>query len=325
MRRPMLAAVLAATLLLAACGNEAEPEESATPSPTESETAEPADPTGERPPSAADVAALEAVAVEGPLGAAPTLTFDQPFEVSATVARVDTPGTGAPIEDGQLLRVHYMLVDGATGESQGSTWAVGAPQAFLLGDPNMPVAMNNVLAEQNVGVRFLLAVPGTPATDAAEAVPSTLFAFEVVGAVPGRATGTAVPPAAGLPTVTLAEDGAPSIEVGDAAEPTALVAQTLIEGTGPVVQTGQVLTVHYSGWLWDGTSFDSSWESGSPFQTAIGAGMVIAGWDQGLVGKPVGSQVLLVVPSDLGYGDAGQGSIPGGATLIFVIDILDAS
>lgn len=277
MRRPMLAAVLAATLLLAACGNDAEPEESATPTPTATDSTEPAGPSGEQPPSAADVAALDAVAVEGPLGAAPTLTFDQPFEVSATVARVDTPGAGAPIEDGQLLQVHYLLVDGATGQSQGSTWDVGTPQAFLLGDPNMPGAMNNVLAEQNVGVRFLLAVPGTPATDSAEATPSTLFAFEVVGAVPGRATGTAVAPPAGLPTVTLAEDGAPAIEVGGATEPTSLVAQTLVEGTGPAVQTGQVLTVHYSGWLWDGTQFDSSWESGSPFQTTIGAGMVIAG------------------------------------------------
>ena len=57
----------------------------------------------------------------------------------------------------------------------------------------------------------------------------------------------------------------------------------------------------------------------------IGAGRVIAGWDQGLIGKTVGSQVLLVVPSDLGYGYSGNGSIPGGATLIFVVDILDAS
>lgn len=324
MRRPMLAAVLAATLLLAACGNEAEPGD-ATPTPTPSETAETADPGAEAPPSAADVAALDAVAVEGALGAAPTLTFEQPFEVSAPVARVDTPGAGEPMEDGQLVRVHYMLVDGTTGESAGSTWDAGTPQAFLLGDPNMPAAMNSVLAEQNVGVRFLLAVPGTPATDGAEATPSTLFVFEVVSAVPGRADGAEVTPPAGLPTVTLDDDGAPAIEVGDAAEPTELVAQTLIEGTGPVVEAGQVLTVHYSGWLWDGSSFDSSWESGAPFQTTIGAGMVIAGWDQGLVGKPVGSQVLLLVPSDLGYGDSGNASIPGGASLIFVVDILDAS
>ena len=74
---------------------------------------------------------------------------------------------------------------------------------------------------------------------------------------------------------------------------------------------------------WDGTEFDSSW-GGTPFQTTIGAGMVIAGWDQGLVGKTVGSQVLLVIPADLGYGAAGSGSIPGGATLVFVVDVLAA-
>ncbi len=324
MRRPLLATVLAATLLLAACGNEAEPADSATPTPTDTATTEPADPTGEEPPSAADVAALDAVAVEGALGAAPTLTFDQPFEVSTTVARVDTPGTGAPLEDGQLLQIHYMVVNGTTGESAGSTWDIGGPQAFLLGDANMPAAMNNVLADQNIGVRFLLAAPGTPATDAAEANPTTLFVFEVVGVVPGRASGTEVAPVPGLPTVTLAEDGEPSIEVGDATEPTTLVAQTLIEGTGPAIEAGQVLTLQYTGWLWDGTEFDSSW-GGTPFQTTIGAGMVIAGWDQGLVGKTVGSQVLLVIPSDLGYGADGSGSIPGGATLIFVVDVLAAS
>lgn len=324
MRRPLLAATLAATLLLAACGNEAEPDDAA-PSPSATETADAEVPAGEAPPSAADIAALDAVAVEGPLGAAPTLTFDQPFEVSASVARIDTPGTGAAIEDGQLLQVHYMLVDGSTGTPAGSTWDMGAPQAFLLGDPSMPDAMTNVLADQKVGVRFLLGAPGTPATDDAEATPATLFVFEVIGTVPGRASGTAVTPPAGLPTVTLDDDGVPSIEVGDATEPTALVAQTLIEGTGPAVTTGQSIIVHYSGWLWDGTPFDSSWENGAPFSTSIGAGRVIAGWDQGLVGKTVGSQVLLVVPSDLGYGDAGQGSIPGGATLIFVVDILSAS
>lgn len=321
MRRPMLAAVLATTLLLAACGNDAEPEESATPSPTE--TTEPAGPTGEQPPSAADVAALDAVAVEGPLGATPTLTFDQPFDVSATVARVDTPGSGEPLEDGQLLQIHYLWVDGATGEPSGSTWDLGAPQTFLLGDPNLPSVMNDVLADQRIGVRFLLAVPGSPATDLAEATPSTLFAFEVVSVMPGRATGTPVEPAPGLPTVTLADDGRPALEVGDAAEPTELVAQTLIEGAGPAVEPGQVLTVQYTGWLWDGTEFDSSW-GGTPFQTTIGAGMVIDGWDQGLVGKPVGSQVLLVIPPDLGYGAGGSGSVPGDATLVFVVDILGA-
>ncbi len=91
------------------------------------------------------------------------------------------------------------------------------------------------------------------------------------------------------------------------------------------MQSGQNVTFHYSGWLWDGTPFDSSWEKGAAFTTSLGTGQVIQGWDQGLVGQPVGSQVLLVIPPALGYGDAEQGSIPANSTLVFVVDILSAA
>lgn len=321
MRRLLLtAAALVATLTLAACGGDADPDPEPSATPSASPTAE----SGlNAPPSPADIAALGAVQVSGGVGSKPTLSFDTPFEVSASVARVDVPGSGAAIEDGQLLKLHYLFVDGTTGEPGGATWDLGVPQSFQLGDSSMPDAMNAVLADQKVGVRFLLAVPGAPAADGTTG-PSSIFVFEVVDALPGRATGTAVEPPAGLPEVTLADDGEPSISIpADAEEPTSLVAQALVEGTGPVLETGQLVTMHYTGWLWDGTEFDSSWGA-TPFLTAIGAGQVIAGWDQGLVGKTVGSQVLLVVPSDLGYGPEGNGRIPGDATLVFVVDILDA-
>src|SRR5690606_15742420 len=126
---------------------------------------------------------------------------------------------------------------------------------------------------QQVGARVLFAAPGAEATEATEtapaqeAIPATLMAIEIVEIVPPRAAGEAVTPPAGLPAVTLAEQGAPSIEVpADAAEPAGLVAQTLVEGDGATVESGQQLAVHYSGWLWDGTPFDSSWER-SPLMT----------------------------------------------------------
>ena len=110
------------------------------------------------------------------------------------------------------------------------------------------------------------------------------------------------------------------------AAPTALVSQNLIDGTGPEVKTGQTITVHYTGALWtDGTVFDSSWKRKSPATFAIGTGNVIPGWDKGLVGKKVGSRVLLVVPPADGYADKVQGQIPANSTLVFVVDILDAS
>jgi peptidylprolyl isomerase len=77
-------------------------------------------------------------------------------------------------------------------------------------------------------------------------------------------------------------------------------------------------------WLWDGAPLESSWESGKPYSFRVGADEAIDGWDEGVVGQPVGSRILLVVPPDKGYGDEGYGPIPGGSTLVFAMDILVA-
>ena len=142
-----------------------------------------------------------------------------------------------------------------------------------------------------------------------------------------RAEGQAVDPVDGLPTVELADDGAPTITTPDADPPTELVVQPLIKGSGPVVETGQTITVHYTGVIWGSdTVFDSSWEQGSPATFEIGTGKVIPGWDEGLVGQTVGSQILLVVPPAKGYPNGSpDGSIKATDTIVFVVDILDAS
>jgi peptidylprolyl isomerase len=140
-----------------------------------------------------------------------------------------------------------------------------------------------------------------------------------------RAEGTEVAPVEGLPVVTLDDTGKPSISFEGAVKPSALVAQPLIEGEGDVVEVGDSITIHYTGWLWDGEQFDSSWDAGSPATFTLAEGSLISGWVQGLAGQTVGSQVLLVIPPELGYGEAGSGTIPGGSTLVFVVDILATS
>ena len=104
-----------------------------------------------------------------------------------------------------------------------------------------------------------------------------------------------------------------------------LLVEEVVTGDGPPVEQGQTITADYFGQLPDADApFDESF-SKEPFSAPIGVGSLIAGWDQGLVGVPVGSRVVMSIPSDLGYGDAGAGAdIPGGATLFFVIDIIDA-
>jgi peptidylprolyl isomerase len=96
-----------------------------------------------------------------------------------------------------------------------------------------------------------------------------------------------------------------------------------IIGTGAQPQRGDTVTVHYTGWLTDGSKFDSSHDHGSPFEFQIGVGQVIRGWDEGVMTMKVGGKRKLTIPSQLGYGARGAGGvIPPNATLIFDVELL---
>lgn len=94
------------------------------------------------------------------------------------------------------------------------------------------------------------------------------------------------------------------------------------EGKGTAVKDGDTVVIHYNGTLEDGTKFDSSYDRKTPFETKIGIGYVIKGWDLGVVGMKVGGKRKLTIPHELGYGKYGVGDIPGFATLIFEMELL---
>ncbi len=101
-----------------------------------------------------------------------------------------------------------------------------------------------------------------------------------------------------------------------------LVIDDLVVGTGATAAVGDVVTVNYVGTLTNGTKFDSSYDRGQPYVFQIGAGQVIAGWDQGVPGMKVGGKRRLTIPPSLGYGNQANGSIPPNSTLIFDIDLV---
>lgn len=307
-RAALVAATLALTLsgTLAACSGSSGDGESPSASPSASASVD----------AAADQALLEKVKVEGDAGTLPTITLPStPFDVTSLVVRVVSEGTGAVIAEGQTLTVKTAAVAGKDGSALGDTYST-APETLIAG-PDLVPALHDALVGQKVGVRIVFATPGDGGAN--------VVVGEVVDAkdTPTRAEGEPVTPPAGLPTVTLDDTGKPTLHPITDPAPTTLVAQPLIKGAGPAVTADQSVTVHYTGWLWDGSQFDSSWDRGSPSSFALN--QVVAGWSQGLTGQTVGSQVLIIIPPDLGYGDQAQDKIPANSTLVFVVDILSAS
>ncbi len=301
--RKILAPLLAAALLLTACGGS-------------EEEAKPLD-------------SLEVSATEE--GKAPKVEFDTPLKVPEQIIKKLSAGDGAEIEPGQTLSLRMSSFNAKDGSTIVETYTSAAGDDLALDDQmkNGNPKLYNALEEAKVGSQFAFAVPGVKGTEGAQSQPAQLLVFTVESAEDvepplEKAEGEAVEPAEGLPTVKVNAEGVPEITIDDSAEkPEELVAQTLIKGDGAVVTESDTVTAHYVGVQWsNGKKFDSSWDRGQPSDFPLTG--VIKGWTQGLTGKTVGSRVLLVIPPELGYGENPASGQPGG-TLVFVVDILGVS
>ena len=284
-----------------------------------------------RPSSISEVAVADSGADQ-----APELDVPTGFSVTRTAVRVLRAGQGAVVRAGDVVGAQYVLVNGATGERMASSAWQEPPTSLVMDGTSLP-GLRRALVGRKVGSEVLVAVaPGDGYSRAAGAPPQTkvgpddtlVFLVRLISAVPPRAQGVPVTPQPGLPAVRLEADGKPDITIPATDPPGELVVQQLIRGSGEEVEKDQTVRVQYRGVKWsDGSTFDSSWDSASPVPFVVGRGQLIAGWDVGLVGQEVGSQVLLIVPPAEGYGDAGnpEAGISGTDTLVFVIDVLAAS
>ncbi len=140
---------------------------------------------------------------------------------------------------------------------------------------------------------------------------------------PAEPAAKATPAQAPTPAAATTQETAPT-----APEPelvttaSGLKYQELKVGSGQEARSGRLVEVHYTGWLEDGKKFDSSRDRGRPFSFSLGAGKVIKGWDEGVVGMRVGGKRKLIIPPQLGYGERGAGGvIPPNATLIFEVEL----
>ena len=124
------------------------------------------------------------------------------------------------------------------------------------------------------------------------------------------------------PPVSLC-DARPEFKPIDPATITALRTEDLVVGTGTEARSGTTVVMHYIGYLTDGTKFDASCDRGQPYPVPLGAGRVIRGWDEGIVGMKVGGKRRLLIPSSLAYGDQGAGGlIPPNAPLVFDVELV---
>lgn len=306
------ATVLASALVLSACGEEA-----------------PTKPTS---------AAVSGVTVTGTDPAkAPTVVVKAPLTVSKTESDVVMDGTGAALTKDDLISIQAVIVNGRDGKVAHSTWESGAV-GLDLGAQDLFPSFKSQLVGKKIGSRVV--ITSTPADafgdTGSEAIgvkkdDSIVFVVDLKGAARAlkEAQGTAVPPKAGLPTVTMTAGKPATITVPKGAKaPAKTIVQPLIQGTGTEVTKGQTVRVAYTGALLkDGSVFDSSASRPEQpfFDFPIGGQQVIKGWDNGLVGQKVGSRVLLVIPPADGYGTAGSPpKISGTDSLVFVVDILAA-
>lgn len=260
----------------------------------------------------------------------PAVKFPTPLSAESTEMVQLEAGDGLEVKGGQLVDVDFIAYNGNNNEELQSSSFNGSDPAslFLLGGETPDFC--SALVGQKVGATVAVLFPPQDAHGGAGipdfglgAEDSMIFVLKITNAWLPRALGAEQPAQSGFPTVVKSTDGIPGINPPSGDAPTELKVETLIQGTGSEIAEGDTAVVHYSGFLWaDGTKFDSSWDRGQPTEFEVADGSLIAGFVDALVGAKVGSQVVAVIPPQLGYGDQENGSIPANSTLIFVVDVL---
>jgi peptidylprolyl isomerase len=311
--RPAIAILVLATFVLAGCA--ARPLVLGSPSPTPTEATACAQPG----------AASDAVAVSGDLGASPVVTAQGPFDVGRVERTVLIAGEGEPIVTGELVEVTITMLNATSGDR-----APGTAEARVL--------VQQGAAQPGLLATILCATPGSrivgvvPAEDAFGSAgqpelaigpdDDLILVVDVLARLPLQADGVPVPLPEGFPDVGLEFDaaGRPTMAIPAVDPPASLLSASLLDGAGPVVGREDEFLVQFQGVNWrTGEVFDETW--GDAPRSLL---ELLPGVDAAIVGRAVGSRVVVIVPPDDGFGTAGSPSwgIAGTDTVVYVVDIL---
>ncbi len=268
---------------------------------------------------------MQGVSASGKLGSKPDISFKTPFKVENQTHQVIQEGNGEVIRDGDRVCTRSLALDAKTGKVINSTWGQSSPECSIVISKKSIPAYYDTFKGLKVNSTVAVGIDES-GSGSSKATESYIMALTFVSRSKNltRAQGQKVTDLpSDLPKISLDDKGKPSLDLNGYQPKGGLVVQPLIKGKGAKVGQHQSVSANYTGWLAsDGKQFDSSWDRGQASDFSLD--QVVKGWQQGLAGQTVGSQVLLVVPPDLGYGSQQQQKIPANSTLIFVVDILAA-
>jgi peptidylprolyl isomerase len=267
--------------------------------------------------------------VEGRFGEVPTITIPSGDPAPALVTKTLVKGDGAVVKSGDLLVVNYVGETWDDGKVFDSSFNRGAPAAFQIGVGKVIPGWDHALVGQTVGSRVVMALPpdlgyGAAGQETANisGTDTLVFVVDILAAYPagvGAATDSTPtnPDLTGLPGVTGLPGQKPTVTVpAGTTPPTETTSVVLATGKGEPVTAGSYVIIHYEAVTWNNNSFGSTWTDGAPHGTTVGLAATPSPFDK-LVGLPVGSRVLLLVP-------ANPSGDPAVDSVAVVIDIIDS-
>jgi peptidylprolyl isomerase len=275
--------------------------------------------------------------VSGEYGKAPEVTVEEPLDLQETQTEVLVEGEGNEVVEGEQALLHLYVANGSDGKKALTTYDQGVPAAFQMSESQLFKSVVDATVGQTVGSRLVVAATPEDAFGAKGAPQfqitgkdDVVFVVDVMSVQPTEVLDApegeeASDLPADLPTVEEKEGTVTGISFDGAPKeaPKELEVVTLIEGEGPEVRDDSLVTFDYLGQVWGSDKvFDESYSS-EPRTFPVGIGGLIKAWDEAIVGAKRGSRLMIIAPADVAYGEQGSPpSIPGNATLAFVVDVL---